>query len=44
MLDLSNKTAPTAAEHSASFSDLELCVHYLPYLLNNALRCALHVI
>jgi hypothetical protein len=27
MLDLSNKTAPTAVEHSASFSDLELCVH-----------------
>ena len=27
MIDLSNKTAPTAVEHSASFSDLELCVH-----------------
>ena len=28
MLSTSNKTAPTAVEHSASFSDLELCVHF----------------
>ncbi len=29
MLDLSNKTAPTAAEHFPSFSDIELCAHWM---------------
>ena len=28
MLDLLNKTAPTAVEHFPSFSDIELCAHW----------------
>ena len=28
MLDLLNKTAPTAVEHVPSFSDIELCAHW----------------